>query len=902
MGILSAPAGYGKSTLLSEWLEEQKNLSPGKTKIAWLSLDENDNDPVRFWVYLVEALRHSGYGDSVGQIFLDTQRSPQPPAWEQALVLLINELSALGGCLILILDDFQMITAPIILDGLTFFVEHLPNNLHLIIAGRKDPLLPLARYRAYGQVLEIHTRDLRFTRDEVIRFFEQFNHISLSPQDLTLLDQRLEGWVTGMLLTSLSLQDQNNRLNHLRDFQGDDRYILEFLTQEVLQHQETRVQHFLLVTSILDRFNVDLCQALMSVEADINQAQPIDVQSCGEIIQLLQQSNLFLVALDPQASWFRYHHLFARLLYEKLKNNISSTELSKLHARASHWLDMHGLKAEAIPHALASGDLNLAAQLVFDEVSELIEQAQAVTLLSWLKKFPEQFIKNDARLSLGYAWVYLYELKFSLANQWANQALLLAHNTPLDQVISAQCDAINATVAINQLEFRQSIQLSQRALQNLPPDRLLLKSLLFLNLGDANSLLGNFKEAIFSFENALTASRLNQNPMLEVLIIGSLGELYLRFGKLHLAEKTLTQVLEVERTTGGQPLLACAKAYIYLTRVYLEWNRLDDAKKYCDLALNYCKLWGHQQHLLDVYMVQAELLFATGEFEVCFQVLDQAERILAATKFRDPVLNNTEQIDKYFSRFECIRARFLLLRGDDKAAMIFIKNHQIDINRPMVMLFSQPLFLLAEYLLVLKQTDQARVLLERMIETALQNDWLPQLVMAQFLLSLVLKQNGEAQQSLACFKTCLKYALPENYCRVFIEKSSLTQDFINDLLADYKKRQIDSESLQQTSHDIVISFCQHLLQNIQVLEHNGNKVENTAITGAQKPQESYEVLSPREIEILHMVASGMNNEAIASALYLSNNTIKTHLKRIFARLGSSNRMEAVNRARDLKII
>lgn len=385
--LVSAPAGFGKTTLLAEWV-----AAVPTRPVAWVSLDQSDNDPAVFWSYLITALQHIQPG--LGERSLTLLQSPQPPPIESVLMTLLNELTAVEGEFVLILDDYHVITTPAIHEGIGFLLSHLPPQMHLILASRADPPLSLARLRSHGDLTELRVSDLRFTPDEAAAFLNQGMGLGISAAEVSALEQRTEGWIAGLQLAALSMQGREDLPGFIAAFSGDDRYIVDYLLEEVLQRQSDRVRHFLLQTAILERLSGSLCDAVTD-------------QSGGQsMLATLERSNLFLIPLDNQRQWYRYHHLFADVLQAHALMEWPE-RMPSLHGRASEWYEQHDLFSEAIRHALAAQDFERAAGLIERIWPTMRRRQRETTVFGWITSLPGSLIRNRPVLSVVYALVLL---------------------------------------------------------------------------------------------------------------------------------------------------------------------------------------------------------------------------------------------------------------------------------------------------------------------------------------------------------------------------------------------------------------------------------------------------------------------------------------------------------------
>src|SRR5918998_2391608 len=384
--LVSAPAGFGKTTLASAWAATY--VRP----VAWLSLDEGDSDPARFLTYLVAALQT--IAPAIGAGLLGVLQSPQPPPAESLLTALLNEIATIPDDVVLVLDDYHVVDARPVDDALTFLLEHLPPQLHLVITTREDPQLPLARFRVRGQMTELRAADLRFTAAEAAEFLNRVMGLDLAAADIAALDERTEGWIAGLQLAALSMQGHQDVPGFIRAFAGDNRYIVDYLVEEVLERQPAGVRSFLLQTAILDRLHGSLCDAITG-------------QVDGKLrLEVLERGNFFVVPLDDQRHWYRYHHLFAEVLSAHLRTE-QPEQIASLHRRASVWYEQHGSAVDAIHHALTAEDFARAADLLELAVPAMSSGRQETTVLGWLKSLPDELIRCRPVLSAVYAHVLL---------------------------------------------------------------------------------------------------------------------------------------------------------------------------------------------------------------------------------------------------------------------------------------------------------------------------------------------------------------------------------------------------------------------------------------------------------------------------------------------------------------
>jgi LuxR family maltose regulon positive regulatory protein len=498
--LISAPAGFGKTTLVSEWVKQLPDAVKIKNVVSWLSLDENDNDPVRFLNYVIGAIRQAeGVDSDLGKGALGILQSPQAPPTETVLISLINDITACPNPIILILDDYHTISSPSVSDGLSFLLEHQPPNFHLVIATREDPQLPLSRLRAGGQLNELRAKELRFNSPEAGEFLNQVMGLNLSEEDIHSLETRTEGWIAGLQLAAVSIQSHENRSHLIKAFSGSHRLVLDYLIEEVLEQQSESRQNFLLQTAVLDRMTGSLCDTVTGQKGG------------DETLAALEQANLFIVPLDDERRWYRYHHLFADLLRKKL-NETNPGQLPILHEKASDWFEQNGFPDEAIEHALKCDNFERAAVLIEVQADAIWGRGEHAKLFRFLDKLPEQVLLTKPLLG-----IYQATKLFTSGEQVKAELSLEAVENAFEQSfdISVEKDAktpilipdskqatirgriahIRAELAFYRGDLKAISTYSRQALKHLPEEDLSWRSLATVALGDAYVVAGDTKEA-----------------------------------------------------------------------------------------------------------------------------------------------------------------------------------------------------------------------------------------------------------------------------------------------------------------------------------------------------------------------------------------------------------------------
>jgi LuxR family maltose regulon positive regulatory protein len=595
--LIAAPAGFGKTTLIGQW-----RAGPGhQFPLAWLSLDDDDNDPTRFLTYLIATLETLRVGIGERALALVQSLQPQPP--KVILTILVNDLTAIPTSFAVVLDDYHAINTQAIHDAIAFLLDHLPPQMHLIITSRADPPLALARLRASNLLTEIRADDLRFTREEVATFLNQIMGQDLSAADVAVLADRTEGWIAGLQLAALSMGGQTDATNFIAAFAGSHQYVVDYLTEEAVRLLPESVQSFLLHTSILDRMCAPLCDAVTGQSG--SQA----------VLEELERMNMFTIRLDDAHRWYRYHHLFAEMLRNRLRRAHSDRVL-ELHRRASAWYEGQELRAEAVRHALAGRDFERAAHLVEESAKTTFwMRGEVATLRGWLEALPDVLVSKHPRLSLLYAWTLLLsgqsaavepllqetERRLERSLQRATEAS--AVNSPVMSRSSlaeirgcrGEMAAIRARVARVNDDLPRSIALCHMALEYLPPQDLSVRGLVALNLGIACRHSGDVVAAAEALAEASAISEPAGNLFATLVALGQLANLEAEQGRLRQAASTYRCALAKAVGRGEKPVPAAAWAAVGLGELMRQWNELDAASHHMLEGQELATQWGETQ-------------------------------------------------------------------------------------------------------------------------------------------------------------------------------------------------------------------------------------------------------------------------------------------------------------------
>lgn len=846
--MLSAPAGFGKSSLLAAWIAEARThrMTP-----AWVALDSGDSDPVRFWTYLAAAI-HQATGN--GATALAALQSPHPPPIEPLLVELINELAAQSEPLLLVLDDLHTVEAPEIYRALGFLIDHLPPQVHLVLAGRADPPLPLARWRARGVMHEVRAADLRFTQQEATELLTDTLGLPLSKADIQRLEQRTEGWATGLQLAALALRDRPDPAAFIDAFTGSHRYVLAYLVDDVLAQQPEAIQAFLLRTAVLERMCADLCAALLA------DAEAAPAAAAQEVLEDLERANLFLTPLDATHTWYRYHHLFAEVLRHRLQRLHPDLPV-QLHRRASAWYEQAGLLPDAVQHALSAGDPALAARLLDADVERMLDRGELATLLRLAEALGDAAIGAHLRLGVYHAYTLVRVGQYRTAERQLDviaQALDASGELPDAERrryagVIATIRAALASIYGNTAEA-EALASSARAL--LTDDQVMWRGVAEAQLGGLYGLDGRLDPAEAALATAAQLSARAGDTYYQLIIAWRQGRLLATRGHLHAAAAAFQTVQRIAEERGVRHLPAPAYAMLSLADILREWDELDTAEEAVTAGIAQLHRAGSATILLDGLLCRARIRLARADLAGARQSLDDAETLV-----REQALPQ-----RFRSRLAAAAVRVALAAADLPAAARWAAQWELELDDAIGDdgMSAQ----LAAVRLLLAQGQSAPALerlsfLQQVAETA---GWGWRQMELGVLTALAHLRTGAVGTARRLVRELRRAAEPEGYTRIFCDEGP-------DLLA-----LLDSDAAPAPPPDVPPTTPQAI---------------NAALA---------EPLSERELEVLTLVAAGLSNQAIADRLIVSIGTVKKHIEHIHGKLGVRSRTAAVAYARSIGLI
>ena len=867
--LVSAPAGFGKTTLLAEWLAIA--AADGRA-VAWLSLDPRDNDPALFWTYLVAALKTAAPGAGAGALSL--LQPPEPPG-EAGLVTLLNDLDAISDDVVLVLDDYHVIDARDVQDGMAFLLEHLPSQIHLVIGSRADPVLPLARLRGRGELVEIRAADLRFTPGEAAAYLNGAMGLVLTAADVAALEGRTEGWIAALQLAALSMQGRQDTATFIAGFAGDDRYIVDFLAEEVLQRQPGHVQQFLLQTSILDRLCGPLCDAVTG-------------QDGGKAkLAALERGNLFLVPLDDRRRWYRYHQLFADVLHARLRDE-QPDEVPGLHRRASGWHEQNGEPSEAIRHALAAGDFERAAGLVELAIPAMLRSRQEAAVLGWLELLPDEVVRVRPVLSVGFAGALLaggefegVEARLRDAEQWldgttgsrqgsqAPAAEMVVVDDAEFRRLPAEIELYRAAQALARGDGSGTVRHALRALELSPADEHLGRASAAALMGLASWASGDLEAGYLGYAECMAGLRRAGHIADTFGCAIALADIRRTQGRLGEAMRTYEQALQRAPQQGGSVLRGTADMYVGMSEIHRE---RDDLRAATQQLLRSQELGDHiglPQNRYRWRVAMALIRQAEGDLSGALDLLTEAERLYVGDFFP-----NVRPVP-------ALTARVRVARGEWGEALGWARERGLTDDDDLSYLREFEHITLARVLLAgyaaeraERSIQEATRLLGRLLRAAEEGQRTGSIIEILVLQALAHQARDDIPAALASLRRAVTLAEPEGYVRIFVDEGLPMASLLR----------------AAAKQGIARTYVRRLLAAV-------NKTED----GAPANQALIEPLSERELDVLRLLRTDLDGPEIARELIVSLNTVRTHTRNIYAKLGVNNRRAAVRRAAELDL-
>lgn len=854
--LVVAPAGFGKTTLLGAWLAE----AAGGERTGWVSLDPSENEPSLFWAYFIRALQK--IHPAVGTQALALLQSPKSPPTESILATLINEVDGTDTDFVVVLDDYHVIDAPSIHSAVTFLLDHLPPRMHLVIASRSDPPLALPRLRARGELTELRAADMRFTLGEASAFLNQVMALGLSANDTEKLEQRTEGWIAGLKLAALSMKGRNDVRGFVDAFSGDNRYIADYLVEEVLQSEPEHTRRFLLGTAILDRLSGPLCDAVMGER---------DGQA---LLEDLERRNLFVVALDERREWYRYHHLFADVLQaQSVRKDPDGARA--FHRRASAWYEEHGSAGDAVRHALCAEDVERAAGLLERTLPENDRSYQSRKWLDRVKTLPDELIRVRPVLSMGYVWGLLNSGELEAAEprlrdveRWMETGAAVSDEGRFQ---SLPADIAAARVYLTQAlgNAPGSLEHAQRALDLMPDGNAAARATGTALVALAHWGRGELDAAHRTFSDALALMRQGGHVLDAIRGAFVLGDIRVAQGRLREAATIYEQGLQLAGEQVHTTPPETDELYLGLSELHREWNDMETATRFLDAVTQSAERAAHTGNRLRWCTSMAMVRDARGDLNGAIDLLDEAERHVR----RDP-LPRARPI-------AAMKVRIWIAQGRLDEAMQWVGAVKLSVDDDLSYLREFEHGTLAR-ILIARSVNEAVRLLERLRTAAQAGGRVRSVIEIVVLQSLAKHALGDLRGALDLLAQATTMAQPEGYLRVFMDEGSCMRDLLRHAVArglagEYTRRVLSAFDAPKVASQPVVPSG------------------NTATVAVES-------LTARELEILRLIAAGFRNQEIADHLSISAATVKRHIANTYGKLGATHRTEALNRANELKLL
>lgn len=868
--LVSAPAGFGKTTLVAEWVAGLDRPA------AWLSLDERESDPVRFLTYLIGALQQ--IESEAGEATLASIAGPgMAPRLASVLPQLVNDINTIPEPFVLVLDDLHLVSGQPVHDALAFLIEQQPEPMHLVIASRADPPLPLARLRARGQLNEIRQEDLRFTPAEAEALLRQALGSELGSSQVGTLTERTEGWIAGLQMASLALQglpsqpgaSPGGAAEFVRTFGGTHRHVADYLVEEVLARQPDEVRAFLLRTSILDRLSGPLCDAVLGESQAVGQ----------ERLEALERANLFVSPLDERREWYRYHRLFADLLQMRLREADPPIDVDALHRRAAAWYEGQAMLPEAIQHAIRAADFELAADLIEQAAPDAWRQGELVTALAWLESLPDETRRARPILS-----IYLATIRFLRAEAFSRVEALILDASAADAGgrYAGEVSLLNAVLAMYRGELAASLDHARQAVERIPGDSL-FHSLATRVLSGVHLMAGDVEAAERLLEEDLAAGERAGDRLGRSASLRRLGSLALLRGELRRAKAHYERALDLSRDSSGHLWPVAGRIVIHLAEIALERNELDEADalrvQAADLLERFVPGWNSES-----FVVIARLEHARGR--------EEGARAAMRTALERARITETSMDDVYL---EILAARLAIWQGDLESAGRWASQWGSE-ARPragsggdLEGLIQSRMFreigrsTMARYHLARGEPGPAIEILDPVLDGAEAGSAWAKPVELHALRALAHLARGDPARALRDLDRALERAEPEGFVRTFLDegepmKRLLTEAAEKGRSSRYARRLLD------------------LAQAGPPPDAGPPPARRAGSADLPEP------LTEREVEVLRLLQTSLTTPEIAGELGIAPSTVRTFVKNVYGKLGVHRRWEAVERGRELGLL
>jgi LuxR family maltose regulon positive regulatory protein len=849
--LVSAPAGFGKTTVVAQWVQQTG------VPVVWLSLDAQDNDPAIFLRYLVATFQQAA--PRVGASVLAMLQRPQPPSVESLLTFLVNDLAELDHDLLLVLDDFHVLHNMHVHKMVDFLLQHHPPQLHLVITTREEPSLPLTRFRARRQLVEIRANDLRFTLEEATALLRVGMRLQVTDAEVAALEMRTEGWIAGLHLAALALENRPDVASFVRAFTGSHKLIVEYLAEEVMQRLPAHLREFVLSISILDRFCAPLCDALTL--ADVHQTESSYSQV---LIEQLEKMNLFIIPLDDKRHWFRFHHLFADVLRGYLSSGASYEQQTYLYERASQWCESHHLIIEALDYAFRGKDTNRAADLLERHADSIVMQNGPSATLDWMAKLPRASLEARPSLAVKYVSVLVFiepHISADDPNHLAEQA---ATWRTMIALMTEQPAATTIAQGVRAFELMDDRNTAWGRINSL-----------ILGCGYAQN--GDDAIALDMWRESVRNCQATGDGLMEVNTITHIGRVLIYQGRLREAEATLHDLINRADASYLRDIPAKGYALTICAWSLYERNELDRTRAYVVEAIDLCKYWSMPRIILHAYVILAYIEHHSGNVEQAHAAIKKAGEIIEH--------NNLRQT---FVAVAAYQARLWLMQNQLARAAQWAQSWQATAQNTLDPAYDVEHLTLVRVLLAQQRVDQADELLGRLIDQAGTLGRGKRLIEGYVLQALLASTQGNRRDALAALTRALSLGERAQVIRTFVDEG------------------LPMVALLEEARDreVYPSYCTGLLDAFPTSATNNTMLE-LDYSNVPTPQHATNLVEPlneREQEVLRLIALGNSNRDIASKLMVSYSTVKWHINHLYGKLGVSTRTQAIAQARQLGLL